>query len=99
MSLVSAPGRPAKAARAALHAKKSQQGQGGGGAAFSQGQIHSGSAQRLLCDNILAMDLDFAAARCTTIIALLADEVLAGTLALKVGNALSLVQGVPAAPR
>ena len=40
------------------------------------------------------MDMDFATIRRTTIIALFADDELAGMLALKGGNALSLVHGI-----
>lgn len=42
----------------------------------------------------LPMDMDFATIRRTTIIALFADDELAGMLALKGGNALSLVYGI-----
>ncbi len=40
------------------------------------------------------MDMDFSAIRRTTIIALFADDELAGMLALKGGNALSLIHGI-----
>src|ERR1035438_7989116 len=54
----------------------------------------TGAGQRLFCDNIFVMDMDFATIRRTTIIALFADDELAGMLALKGGNALSLVYGI-----
>ena len=47
-----------------------------------------------LCENIPTMDMDFATIRRTTIIALFSDDELAGILALKGGNALSLVHGI-----
>jgi hypothetical protein len=47
-----------------------------------------------LCENIPTMDMDFATIRRTTIIALFSDDELAGMLALKGGNALSLVHGI-----
>ena len=72
--------------------------QGGGWAGIRQGtgagQVPGRSVQRLLCDNIFVMDMDFATIRRTTIIALFADDELAGMLALKGGNALSLVHGI-----